>query len=265
MFAYARNDHPSFFEWISCQKWKRIYLLCTRVSVVLQSSIGQNKPMLLPLKRQQIQLLGSNMTTIKTIQWQYLTRYPEIKHHYQFIFRVKLLWSSHDNTTAETLTSPLSSSLDIQPFLKFRRSGCEAKSIQCHKCWASSECVTETLQTWNFEGTRLSVYVKSKSQRILLRKKEPENVNGYRKEHQILKQQDKEHYETYRRVGIPNIITSLCKKLAATTQPPPPQVYSIVVHEVNRYNAAGLFCHKGHKSVSDEEKLAFLKMHTENQ
>lgn len=41
---------------------------------------------------------------------------------------------------------------------------------------------------------------KASLQRILQGQKEPENVSGYRKEHQIL-EQDKEHYETYRRVG----------------------------------------------------------------
>lgn len=58
--------------------------------------------------------------------------------------------------------------------------------------------------------------------------------------------------------GILNVIISLYKKLAATT---PPQVYSIIVHKDNRYNAATLFCLKGYKPVSIVEKLAFLYVH----
>lgn len=48
----------------------------------------------------------------------------------------------------QRLTSPLSLSLDIHPFLKFRRSGCERKSIQCHVRW---RCLTEMFQIQNLK------------------------------------------------------------------------------------------------------------------
>ena len=60
--------------------------------------------------------------------------------------------------------------------------------------------------------------------------------------------------------GALNIIISPYEKFAATTSP---QVYSIIVHEDNRHNAAGLCCHKGHKPVSVVEKLAFLTEYIE--
>lgn len=58
--------------------------------------------------------------------------------------------------------------------------------------------------------------------------------------------------------GILNIIISVYQNWAA-----PPRVYSIIVHEDNRYNAADLFCHKEHKPVSIVAKLAFPKMHVD--
>lgn len=53
MFVYDLSAHPSLFLPLLglLQNLKKTYLLCTWVSVVLQSSISQNKPMLLPLKK----------------------------------------------------------------------------------------------------------------------------------------------------------------------------------------------------------------------
>lgn len=60
--------------------------------------------------------------------------------------------------------------------------------------------------------------------------------------------------------GALNIIISPYKKFAVTTLP---QVYSVIVLEDNRHNAAGLCRHKGYKPVSVVEKLAFLTVYVE--
>lgn len=60
--------------------------------------------------------------------------------------------------------------------------------------------------------------------------------------------------------GALNIIISPYEKFAVTTSP---QVYSIIVHEDNRHNTAGLCCHKGDEPVSVVEKLAFLTKYIE--
>ena len=78
----------------------------------------------------------------------------------------------------------------------------------------------------------------------VLKKKEPEKVNGNRKK--------TIQATVYRRVGQYNYVS--IQQLAHHHG-----VYPIIVHEDNRYNAADLFCCKEHKPVSIGEELPPLK------
>lgn len=61
------------------------------------------------------------------------------------------------HSASACLTSPLSSSLDIQPFLKFRRSGCEAKRAASHSLsfiWMCDGNITN-MKTWRNSAVRV--------------------------------------------------------------------------------------------------------------